>query len=270
MVHILVKFNHSGVNLASVSISCSCKERNSLLDKFFNKNLAVWDLRALSPDWVSWILRLGKKCVPRYAWHPSVLYPTLASPPESHHIFAHRIQDHRLYLWMEHTVPLLWISSKVCVSEPPPQVANLHLLVSCARRTFSEENVSSRSNRSSMGGGRSLKAGGKTWKAKHFKLVCFIFFSILRLHVTVELNDVHMEKHWLQQEWRVETYWRLKLGQWGFKLWCDQLKWLVFDIKLLVGTGENEMFLYELWRKTEWCWGDNVLCNSAFLPDDLW
>lgn len=44
------------------------------------------------------------------------------------------------------------------------EVQNLHLLVSCARRTFSDEKVSSRSNRSSMGGGKSLKAGGKTWK----------------------------------------------------------------------------------------------------------
>lgn len=42
------------------------------------------------------------------------------------------------------------------------EVQNLHLLVSCARRTFSDEKVSSRSNRSSMGGGKSLKAGGKT------------------------------------------------------------------------------------------------------------
>lgn len=42
------------------------------------------------------------------------------------------------------------------------KVLNLHLLVSCAKRTFSEENASSRSNKSNMGGGKSLSAGGKT------------------------------------------------------------------------------------------------------------
>lgn len=36
-----------------------------------------------------------------------------------------------------------------------------------------------------------------------------------------------------------ETYSRLKLRQRGLKLWCDQLKWLIFDIKLLVSTVEN-------------------------------
>ena len=37
-----------------------------------------------------------------------------------------------------------------------------HLFVSCARRARSDANCSSRSNRSSAGGGGSLKAGGKT------------------------------------------------------------------------------------------------------------
>lgn len=48
---------------------------------------------------------------------------------------------------------------------------DLHLFESWARRTFSDEKVSSRSKRSSIGGGRSLKAGWKTWADK-LEAVC--------------------------------------------------------------------------------------------------
>lgn len=53
-------------------------------------------------------------------------------------------------------------------------------------------------------------------------------------------NELYVwEKHWLGKECKTETYSRLKLRQRGLKLWCDQLKWLIFDIKLLVSTAEN-------------------------------
>ena len=56
---------------------------------------------SLSPDWVSWTLQPERKCVPRCAWHPSALYPTLDSHPEFPHIYAHRTPDRRLCLWPE-------------------------------------------------------------------------------------------------------------------------------------------------------------------------
>lgn len=40
----------------------------------------------------------------------------------------------------------------------------LHLFVCWANLTFSDENCSSRSNRSRQGGGNSLNCGGNTWK----------------------------------------------------------------------------------------------------------
>lgn len=53
-----------------------------------------------------------------------------------------------------------------------------------------------------------------------------------------------MEKHWLGQEYRTETYSRLKLRQRGLELRSDQLKRLMFDIELLVSTAESILFIY--------------------------
>lgn len=52
----------------------------------------------------------------------------------------------------------------------------LHLFVISARRAFSEEKVSSKSNSSRGGGGNSLKAGGKTLKRRISMVYCQIFF----------------------------------------------------------------------------------------------
>ena len=55
----------------------------------------------------------------------------------------------------------------------------------------------------------------------------------------VSIARLSMTKQWLGQKCTTETYSRLKLRQRRLKLWCDQLKWLVFDIKLLVSTAEK-------------------------------
>lgn len=95
----------------------------------------------------------------------------------------------------------------------PLAILNLHLLVSCARRTFSDENVSSRSNRSSMGGGKSFKAGGKTWKTgQHlllasnlwdFKQKCYLKISVKSF---VQKNPRGKKKNSQQAEAEAEEF----------------------------------------------------------------
>lgn len=58
------------------------------------------------------------------------------------------------------------------------------MFVISARRAFSEEKVSSKSNSSRGGGGNSLKAGGKTLKIRISTVYCHTFF----LHFT-DLSD---------------------------------------------------------------------------------
>jgi len=53
----------------------------------------------------------------------------------------------------------------------------LHLFVCWANLTFSDENCSSRSNRSRQGGGNSLNCGGNTWKdwGKIYQIPNFLY-----------------------------------------------------------------------------------------------
>lgn len=55
---------------------------------------------------------------------------------------------------------------------------HLHLFVISARRAFSEEKVSSKSNSSRAGGGNSLKAGGKTLQRKSSMVDCHVFLIL--------------------------------------------------------------------------------------------
>lgn len=120
----------------------------------------------VSPDSVSWSLPPGRKCAPRCALRPADLYPASESHPESRHTSAHKIPGHRLCLRKEPMMrlPVTVYSLGIYFNIQLSTMVNLHLLVSWARRTLSEENDSSRSNRSSMGGAKSHNAGGKTWK----------------------------------------------------------------------------------------------------------
>lgn len=60
------------------------------------------------------------------------------------------------------------------------------------------------------------------------------------------LNDISVAHG---QECMTETYSRLKFRQRRLKLWCDQLKLLVFDIKLLVSTAENILLFFSYEEK---------------------
>lgn len=136
-----------------------------------------------SPDWASWIPPPERKCAQGCALHLCDPYPALQSHQGYLHTCAHKIPDHRLCLdiWMiqkKKTLMLYYKTQLHCTGSGygsnfffffecwPVAVFNLHLFESWASLTFSEEKVSSRSKRSSMGGGRSLKAGWKTCKQR--------------------------------------------------------------------------------------------------------
>ena len=59
---------------------------------------------------------------------------------------------------------------------------NLHLFVICASLPFSDENCSSKSNRSRAGGGNSLNCGGNTYENeeqnKCFSVTCVHFSNV--------------------------------------------------------------------------------------------
>lgn len=69
-------------------------------------------------------------------------------------------------------------------------------------------------------------------------------------------------KHFSSNDNGAETHSRLEWRQRSLKLWCDQLKRLKFDIKLLVSTRENV-------RLTKQHTSVAQLYYSVFSPDDV-
>lgn len=56
------------------------------------------------------------------------------------------------------------------------------------------------------------------------------------------------------------TYSRLQLRQGGLKLWSDQLKWLIFDVKMFIHAVENRTPIRQ--RPKE-------VCSAVMLPNTL-
>lgn len=93
-----------------------------------------------------------------------------------------------------------------------------------------------------MGGGKSFKAGGKTWKTgQHLLLASNLWDFKQKCYLKISV------KSFVQKNPRgKKTHSRLKLRQRSFKLRCNQLQRLSFHIKLLVSTAnQRSVFSFE-------------------------